>query len=43
LIDNYPTLTGESKQVRDLLSAVRDRLKMSLEQDVYIPLGYQKQ
>jgi hypothetical protein len=43
LIDNFPTLTGDSKQVRDLLGAVRDRLKNSLEQDVYIPLGYPKQ
>lgn len=43
LIDNYPTLTGDSKQMRDLLTAVKDRCKISLEQDVYIPLGYPKQ
>lgn len=43
LFDQYPTLTGESKQIRELLTAVRDRLKMSLDQDVYIPLGYHKQ
>lgn len=43
LIDLYPTLTGESKQLRELLMAVKDRLKMSLDQDVYIPLGYSKQ
>ena len=39
----YPTLNGQSKQVRDLLVAVRDKIKTSAEQDLYIPIGYAKQ
>jgi GC-rich sequence DNA-binding factor len=39
----YPTLTGASKQVRELLKAVMDKLKACVDHDVYIPLGYSKQ
>ena len=39
----YPTLNGQSKQVRDLMVAVRDKIKTSAEQDLYIPIGYAKQ
>ena len=39
----YPTLNGQSKQVRDLLAAVRDKIRTSAEQDLYIPIGYAKQ
>ena len=43
LISTYPTLSGESKPMRELLTVVKDRLKACLDQDVYIPLGYSKQ
>ena len=39
----YPTLTGTSKQVRDLLNSVVDKMKSCVDNDVYIPLGYSKQ
>jgi hypothetical protein len=39
----YPTLTGTSKQVRDLLTSVVDKMKSCVDNDVYIPLGYSKQ
>ena len=42
LISLYPTLTGESKQVRELLEVVREKLKHSIDTDVYIPVGYPK-
>lgn len=40
---DFPTLTGESKQVRELLKEVRDKVKASVESDPYIPIGYSKQ
>ena len=43
LKNTYPTLTGDSKQVRELLNTVMERLKSTVDQDVYIPLGYSKQ
>ena len=39
----YPTLTGTSKQVRELLTSVVDKIKSCVDNDVYIPLGYSKQ
>ena len=39
----YPTLTGTSKQVRELLNSVVDKIKACVDNDVYIPLGYSKQ
>ena len=39
----YPTLTGTSKQVRELLTSVMDKIKSCVDNDVYIPLGYSKQ
>ncbi len=42
-VSEYPTLQGDSKQVRELLEAVRDRLKACIDQDPYIPIGYAKQ
>jgi len=38
----YPTLTGSSKQVKELLTSVIDKFKASIDHDVYIPLGYSK-
>ncbi len=43
LRNTYPTLTGSSKQVRELLTLIRDKFKNAIESDVYIPLGYSKQ
>ena len=43
MFEDYPTLTGESKQVRELLKEVRDKVKTSVETDPYIPIGYSKQ
>ena len=39
----YPTLTGSSKNVRQILTSVIERLKSSIDNDVYIPLGYSQQ
>merc|ERR1719445_952444 len=38
----YPTVDGDSKQVRELLKVVRERLKSAIDNDVYIPVGYPK-
>ena len=43
LVTKYPTVTGDSKQVRELLQTVRDKLKAAIDNDVYIPIGYPKQ
>ena len=43
VIEEYPTVTGDSKQVRMMLEAVRDKLKNCIEHDPYIPIGYNKQ
>ena len=42
-IDIYPTVTGESRQVRELLGVVKEKLKNAIDNDVYIPVGYPKQ
>lgn len=39
----YPTLTASSKNVRQILTSVIERLKSSIDNDVYIPLGYSQQ
>jgi GC-rich sequence DNA-binding factor len=39
----YPTLAGGSKQVRELLTTVKDKIKACVDQDMYIPIGYAKQ
>jgi len=41
-IDIYPTINGESRQVRDLLEVIKERLKSAIDNDVYIPVGYPK-
>jgi len=38
LIGDFPTLNAKSKQLRELLSAVVDLIKESLDNDVYIPI-----
>ena len=43
LKNTYSTLTGSSKQVRDLLTSVIEKFKSAIDHDVYIPLGYSKQ
>ena len=43
LIETYPTVAGDSKQVRELLTACKDKLKFAIDNDVYIPIGYPKQ
>ena len=43
LVTKYPTVTGDSKQVRELLQTVRDKLKAAIDNEVYIPIGYPKQ
>jgi len=43
MIETYPTMRGESKQVREFLTTVRDRLKASVDADPYVPIGYAKQ
>ena len=43
LVAKYPTVTGDSKQVRELLQTVKDKLKAAIDNDVYIPIGYPKQ
>ena len=39
----YPTVNGESRQVRELLEVVKEKLKNAIDNDVYIPVGYPKQ
>ena len=39
----YPTLTGSSKNVGQILTSVIERLRSSIDNDVYIPLGYSQQ
>ena len=43
LLTNYPTLRGDSKQVREFITITKDRLKSCIDQDPYIPIGYSKQ
>ena len=43
LIDIYPTVNGASRQVRDLLDVIKEKLKVAIDNDVYIPVGYPKQ
>ena len=42
-IDVYPTVNGESRQIRELLEVVKEKLKNAIDHDVYIPVGYPKQ
>ena len=42
LRNTYPSLTGSSKQVRNVLTSVIDKFKNSIDNDVYIPLGFSK-
>lgn len=42
-VGEFPTLSGDSKQVRELLTVVKDRIKASVDSDLYIPIGYSKQ
>ena len=42
-VSEYPTLSGESKQMRELLTSAKDRLKSTVDLDMYIPIGYAKQ
>ena len=42
-IEIYPTVNGESRQIRDLLEVVKEKLKNAIDNDVYIPFGYPKQ
>ena len=42
-ISLYPTVNGESRQVRELLEVVKEKLKTAIDNDVYIPFGYPKQ
>ena len=42
-ISIYPTVNGESRQVRELLEVVKEKLKTAIDNDVYIPFGYPKQ
>ncbi len=43
LFAEYPTLRGDSKQVREFLTAAKDRIKLVIDSDPYIPIGYAKQ
>lgn len=43
LVADYPTVSGDSKQVRELLALVKDKIKACVEVDLYIPIGYAKQ
>ncbi|XP_071801603.1 PAX3- and PAX7-binding protein 1-like isoform X2 [Asterias amurensis] len=38
LVEDYPTVTGDSKSTRDLLKALVDRMRRTLDEDVYMPL-----
>ena len=42
-VTGFPTVRGDSKQVRELLKAVQDKLKASADKDPYIPIAYAKQ
>lgn len=42
-IKDYPTLNGQSKQLRSCFTEVKDKLKAAVDHDVYIPIGYMKQ
>ena len=42
-IADFPTLSGDSRQIRELLTVVKDRIKASVDADLYIPIGYSKQ
>ncbi len=42
-VEDFPTLKGDSRQVRELLTAVKDKIKASVDNDPYIPIGYSKQ
>jgi hypothetical protein len=38
LTDDYPTVSGQSKHFQTLLKAVVERMKWTLENDVYVPI-----
>lgn len=42
-VEDFPTLKGNSKQVRELMIVIRDKLKTCIDHDPYIPIGYAKQ
>ena len=42
-ISLYPTVNGQSRQVRELLEVVKEKLRTTIDNDVYIPFGYPKQ
>ena len=42
-ISLYPTVNGESRQLRELLEVVKEKLRTAIDNDVYIPFGYPKQ
>eukprot|EP00096_Caligus_rogercresseyi_P008578 TRINITY_DN2762_c1_g1_i4.p1 TRINITY_DN2762_c1_g1~~TRINITY_DN2762_c1_g1_i4.p1 ORF type:complete len:424 (+),score=101.64 TRINITY_DN2762_c1_g1_i4:2818-4089(+) len=39
---DYPTVTGDSKQIRQLLTTVKEKIQSSVDNDIYIPMGYSK-
>jgi len=43
MVDTYPTMRGDSRQVRELSTTIRDKLKSSVDTDPYVPIGYAKQ
>ena len=43
LMAEFPSIGGESKQLRQLLEIARDRLKVCVESDPYVPIGYNRQ
>ena len=42
-LSSYPTVRGDSKQVREMLKAVQEKIKGCVEKDPYIPITYAKQ
>jgi len=42
LIDIYPSINGASRQMRELLEVIKEKLKIAIDNDVYIPIGYPK-
>nr|XP_040574865.1 LOW QUALITY PROTEIN: PAX3- and PAX7-binding protein 1-like [Lepeophtheirus salmonis] len=42
LYSDYPSIVGDSKQVRKLLTTVKEKIKSSVDNDIYIPMGYSK-
>lgn len=38
MIENYPSLKPTSKYMKNLFTAILDRMKLSLENDVFIPI-----